>query len=273
MERGLTNLKDLVIGDRTFQIPIYQRNYSWEQKHWDDLWNDLVYLKSDKRHYFGTLLLRKAKEHKKSGLKSFEVHEIIDGQQRIATVSILLREIISQLEGINNEGIDEELKRLNEDYLRYKDVYKLELLGNDKEFFREYIINNIEFPDEILTPSQKRLRGAKSFFRKNLEELKTTLPSDEFKDFLLELKQKIDNMEIIRYEVENDADAVLIFETVNDRGKPLTNLEKTKSFLMHAIYLSAPEEPDGYLNQVNNSFSNIFRWFEEIIDTERGRNL
>lgn len=273
MERGFTNLKDLVIGDRTFQIPIYQRNYSWEEKHWDDLWNDLVYLKAGKKHYFGTLLLRKTERFKKSGLKSFEVYEIIDGQQRIATVLILLRETMSQLNGINDDEIKEELERLNEDYLRYRDVYKLELLGNDADFFREYVIANVEFPDEILTPSQRRLKEAKLFFRKKIGDLKEASTPDEFRDFLLGFKQKIDNMEIIRYEIENDADAVLIFETVNDRGKPLTNLEKTKSFLMHAIYLSAPEEPGGYLNQVNNSFSNIFRWFEEIIDTERGRNL
>lgn len=273
MERGLTNLKDLVIGDRTFQIPIYQRNYSWEEKHWDDLWNDLVYLKAGKKHYFGTLLLRKTERFKKFGLKSFEVYEIIDGQQRIATVLILLRETMSQLNGINDDEIKEELERLKEDYLKYRDVYKLELLGSDEEFFRKYIIDDEEYPDEILTPSQRRLKEAKLFFRKKIGDLKEAFTPDEFRDFLLEFKQKIDNMEIIRYEIENDADAVLIFETVNDRGKPLTNLEKTKSFLMHAIYLSAPEEPGGYLNQVNNSFSNIFRWFEEIIDTERGRNL
>jgi len=274
MERGRTNLKDLIIGDRTFQIPIYQRNYSWEEKQWDDLWNDLFYLKADKKHYFGALLLKKKPEEpKKSGLKSFEVYEIIDGQQRIATVLILLREIISQLNGINDDEIIEELERLKGDYLKYRDVYKLELLGNDEEFFRKYIIDNEEYPDEILTPSQRRLKEAKLFFRKKIEELKEDLTPDEFRDFLLEFKQRIDNMEIVRYEVENDADAVLIFETVNDRGKPLTNLEKTKSFLMHTIYLSAPEELDSYLNQVNESFTKIFRWFEEIKNTERGKNL
>jgi len=273
MERGLTNLKDLVIGDRTFQIPIYQRNYSWEEKQWDDLWNDLVYLNPDKKHYFGTLLMKKTERSKRSGLKSLEVYEIIDGQQRIATILILLREIISQLNEIDDEDIKEELNRLKEDYLKYRDVYKLELLGSDEEFFRKYIIDDEEYPDEILTPSQRRLREAKTFFRKKIKEVKETSTSDEFRDFLLLFKQKIDNMEIIRYEVENDADAVLIFETVNDRGKPLTNLEKTKSFLMHTIYLSAPEELISYLNQVNESFSNIFRWFEEIIDTERGKGL
>lgn len=80
-------------------------------------------------------------------------------------------------------------------------------------------------------------------------------------------------MEIIRYNVKDDADAVLIFETVNNRGKPLTNLEKTKSFLMHAIYLSASEELGKHLEKVNASFADIYRWVEEIRNAERGRNV
>jgi len=56
MERGLTTIRDWIIGDRVFQIPDYQRNYSWGEKQWEDLWDDLFYLNSDRRHYFGTLI-------------------------------------------------------------------------------------------------------------------------------------------------------------------------------------------------------------------------
>ena len=273
MERGLGTLNSLVIGDRIFRIPVYQRHYSWDRKQWEDLWNDLMYLKSGKKHYFGTLLLKSSGKRKTTGVKTFDVYEIIDGQQRITTALIFLKEILLQLDAISDEDLKNDLEKLKEDYLKYRDVYKLELLGDDEEFFRRSIIDDEKYPDEILTPSQKRLMEAKLYFREKLGELKTTLTLDKFKSLLLGLKQKIDDMEIIRYEVENDADAVLIFETVNDRGKPLTNLEKTKSFLMHAIYLSAPEEIEGYLRQTNESFFDVYRWIEEIKGTRRGRNL
>lgn len=273
MERGLITLNSLIIGDRTFRIPMYQRQYSWEKKHWDDLWNDIMYLKGGKRHYFGTVLLRAVGKRKTSGMKSFNVHDIIDGQQRMTTVLIFLKEIISQLDAIAGPDFEEDLKKLKEDYLKYKDVHKLELLGDDKEFFRRNILDDEEYPDEILTPSQRRLSEAKTYFRSKLEEIKSKSTPDEFQAFLLELKQRIDDMEIIRYDVKDDADAVLIFETVNDRGKPLTNLEKTKSFLMHAIYLSASEELRDHLEKVNASFADIYRWVEEIKNTERGRNI
>jgi len=232
-----------------------------------------MYLKSGKRHFFGTVLLRAAGKRKTSGMKSFDVYDIIDGQQRITTVMIFLKEIISQLDAIDGPDFKEDLKKLKEDYLRYKDIHKLELLGDDKEFFRRNIIDDEEYPDEILTPSRRRLSKAKTYFRSKLEEIKGKSTTDEFRNFLLELKQRIDDMEIIRYNVKDDADAVLIFETVNDRGKQLTNLEKTKSFLMHAIYLSASEELGGHLEKVNMSFADIYRWMEEIKNTERGRNV
>ena len=98
MEKGLTSLKNFFIGDRAFEIPIYQRNYSWEEKQCEDLWNDLFYLKVGKKHYFGTILIKQVNKIRDQGLKSFEIFEIIDGQQRISTILMLLREIITQIE-------------------------------------------------------------------------------------------------------------------------------------------------------------------------------
>lgn len=272
MQKGLTSLKDLFIGDRTFEIPVYQRNYSWEEKQCDDLWNDLFYLKQGKKHYYGTILIKSVDKTKDHGLKSFEVFELIDGQQRISTILMLIREIITQLGSLDDPELNNDVKKLEEDYLKYGNIYKLDLMGQDKEFFRENIINNKDYPEELLTPSRKRLKEAKEFFNGRFKLIKKEKPL-EFKDFLMNFKRKIDDMDVIRYEVENDADAVLIFETVNDRGKLLTNLEKTKSFLMHAVYLAEDEGLVENLNYINNSFSKIFRWFEDIKRTDRGKTL
>ncbi len=273
MQKGLTSLKDLFIGDRTFEIPVYQRNYSWEKKQCEDLWNDLYYLKQGRKHYYGTILIKNADKTKDHGLKSFEVFELIDGQQRISTILMLLREIINQIGSLGDPQLSNDVAKLEEDYLNYGNIYKLDLMGEDREFFRENIIHNKDFPEEILTPSRKRLKEAKELFKKRFETVKKEKEPIEFKNFLLDFKRKIDDMDIIRYEVENDVDAVLIFETVNDRGKLLTNLEKTKSFLMHAVYLAEDEGLVENLDYINNSFSNIFRWFEDIKRTERGKNL
>jgi len=97
MEKGVYRFRELVTQRVCFQVPRYQRYYSWDEKQWEDLWNDLYYLEPDKVHYFGTVILKdKGTQEKISGLW-FEEFEIVDGQQRIATIFILLREIITQL--------------------------------------------------------------------------------------------------------------------------------------------------------------------------------
>jgi len=272
MERRIATLRDLLIGDRVFRIPVYQRHYSWNERHWSDLWDDVYYLDPGKRHFFGTVLLKKTGKVEKTGMKSFEVSEIIDGQQRICTVLLFLREILSQLRVDAQKDMLVELDRLEEDYLRYRTVHKLELLGDDREFFKLYVIEGQEYPDETLTISQRQLRDGKTYFRKRIEELKTSRPS-EWRDLLVSLYQNLGNMELIRYDVEDDSDAVLIFETVNNRGKRLTDLERTKSFLMHTVYLAHPEDPVAHLERINDTFSKIFRWFTNIIDAPHGEDF
>lgn len=276
-EKGLTELKNLLIGDRIFKIPEYQRYYAWEKQQLEDLWSDIIHLKSGRKHYFGTLLLRKTGDKRKLAAKNFDIYEIIDGQQRMVTVIILLKQIISQLKESNDDELKENSKRLEEDYIKYRDVYKLELLGEDEEFFKKKIIDgDNRFKSDSQTPSQQKLEKANKFFDKKVKQLIKDHNGDMHKS-IVELKTKIDEIQIIRYEVEDNADAVLIFETVNDRGKPLTDLEKTKSFLMHMIYLSVQNDEkdqiDDLLNSANVSFSRMFKYFERISRSDRGMKL
>lgn len=260
------------IGNRLFRIPIYQRHYSWDNKQLDDLWNDLLYLDPNKKHYFGTILTKNTEETAKPDrAKEFEIHEIIDGQQRFATVLVFLREILTQL---RQTGFlpEEDVGRLEEEYLKYKSAYKLELLGDDQEFFRRYIVDGREYPEELITQSRMKLKNARDFFREKLNGLKQA-NAETFPDTLLQFKKRIDDMELIEYEIQNDPDAARIFETVNDRGKPLSNLEKTKSFMMYMMYLSKPEDCGDELRRINENFSNIFRLFTQITDKEPGRYL
>lgn len=273
VEKGLVSLNGLLVSDQIFEVPPYQRQYSWEKDQLEDLWNDLYYLNPKKKHFFGTVLLKETDEKKTVGLTTFGRSQIIDGQQRLTTVLILVKEILLQLKTLGSKDIEEEeISKIEESYLKYKDVYKLSLLGDDAEFFQKNIIDDVEYPQDLITPSRRRLLQAKTFFKKRLESAKEASPA-RFKEFLLELKGKVDSLEIIRYSVEKDEDAVLIFETVNDRGKPLSRLDKTKSFLMHMIYLSSVDDPSSKLIQVNEKFANIFRYLEQITDTKRGKDL
>ncbi len=203
----------------------------------------------------------------------FDEFEIVDGQQRIATILIMLKELIKAMEE-RRALPPEELARLKEDYLRSGSVYKLELLGDDKEFFRRYIIEEESPPQGPLTPSQKRLLEAKNFFRRKLNEIETTFAKEEFKEFLLSFLTKVETIELMVYPLKEMAEAARIFELVNDRGKDLTNLDKTKSFLMYLAYLSAPvDEQERILRDLNDAFANIFRLVSSIQESEFGRGI
>ena len=78
---------------------------------------------------------------------------------------------------------------------------------------------------------------------------------------------------MIQYAVVDDSDAILIFQTVNDRGVDLSRLDKTKSFLMHILYLTSPDDVDIYFKKVNQIFADIFKYIEDINNTEFGGNV
>lgn len=272
MSDPLTDLGDFMM-KKILKIPKYQRNYAWSDSQLKDLWNDLVFLKKNKRHFFGTILLKDLKNPVQvGGMETYNVYEIIDGQQRITSISILLNEIFIIMDNytdIDNAEIEEQRKR----YLKYDNTYLLELLNEDEKFYKEYIIDNNSYPEELLTPSLRRLRRAKRFFRSKIIGKKEELDSLPFKQFLNKLVLKIKALQIIKYIVKEDSDAILIFQTVNDRGVDLSRLEKTKSFLMHMSYLSSPKKYKDQIDKLNYIFSVIYRYIEEIKESEYSRKI
>ena len=267
MQGILLNISELLSGQRLFDIPVYQRNYAWEERNLEDLWEDLYYLDTSKQHYYGTVLLKYA-GRTETRYQAFDRYDVIDGQQRLTTTLILISEIISQLKDVDDGESRRVASEFERQFLKQGDHYKLNPLGDDGDFFQKYIIGNMPNPNPD-APSQERLIGAKQFFKDKLDNEKDRLSSDEFIDFLFELKRKIDDLQVIRYDVDSDADAIRIFETVNDRGRPLSNLEKTKSFLMHTSYLGMQDEVRiaSRLKELNDYFAAIYSHFDDVSDT------
>lgn len=270
MDAGNRSFSDLVTGRRKFEIPDYQRNYSWEQDQRKDLWRDLHNnLNSDKTHYFGTFLLREKRNN---------IFDIIDGQQRITSILILLNELTEIWKEYDQEAA-EDTRRW---YIADRDGYKLSLMGEDERFFKDYVLGGIEsgenpgsYPEQTDTPSQQRLKDAKKFFNRKLKEKREEV--GDFKAYCERLKSKIEELDLMVYPVESESDAVRIFEVVNDRGRHLTELEKTKSFLMHQLYLNISEEDEGLLKerleQVRDHFGEIYNLIDKINDHSNSSGL
>lgn len=248
MENGQKTINELFDGRKIFKIPEYQRAYAWGDKQLSDFIDDFKNQKLNKDYFFGTILFQ---ETGKRG--AYDIIEIVDGQQRITTLIIFLNSLLAKY-----TECDVDTKELYiETYIKYRSAYKLEVLFDDNDFFVTYILENNDLPaDVISTPSQKKLLYAKQFFDAILSR---EFNQDQLKDML----QKVENTKVLTYSVQDKSEATLIFETTNDRGKQLTNLEKTKSFMMYKTYISS-DEPESMLSSIQSRFSEIYKSYSNI---------
>ncbi len=276
MQGSLVTFNGLLIGSKLFDIPVYQRSYAWEEDNLKDLWEDLYYLDVDKEHFFGTVLLKDSNESIRVRRLRYSRFDVIDGQQRLTTSLILLKEIIAQIKCVGDDSDNSQVQELERDFLKTNGTYKLNPQSggrdsriDDRQFFHDFIIDDKDSPlDYTETPSQQRLIAARDFFKSKLEEEQGKLNEKEYLDFLFNFIDKINNLQIMQYIVDSDSDAIRMFETVNDRGRPLTNLEKTKSFLMHSIYLGADENTfNDDTDELNSRFANIYDYYEDVSKT------
>lgn len=266
-----------------FEIPRYQRYYSWSEEQLEDLWTDLRTLPAEKDHYFGTIILQETSDRKnqkpdRDFTDEQEKHLIIDGQQRITTISILFKAMLTELNtavmDLANPGeLQERLDDIERTWLIDEDLYRLHLQKGDRDFFHNYVIEDEEHiePD---TPSEDKLAMAKTFFRRQFRALRAEQSSEAFIRECDEIRQQISSLELMIHYVgaSDDEKATRIFESENDRGKKLSMLERTKSFLMYMTYRSS-EEGDGSfkrtINKVQSAFARIYEHMQEIEQAER----
>ena len=248
MQSGQTTIYELFNGTKIFNIPKYQRSYAWGEKQLDDFIEDLKYQHPKKAYFLGTILFQLRSEN-----GDFQIIDVVDGQQRITTIIIFMKILLDRMREL---GADTQL--LEDTFLKQYGEYKLRVLPADNTFFRDYILEENELVDGLIsTPSQRRLLTAKTFLAERLGSFSQEAMAD--------LRDKLKKTKVLTYVVKDTSDATLIFETTNDRGKGLTNLEKTKSFLMYKAYLAFPEpEVEIRLNDIQQYFSDLYRDYDQI---------
>lgn len=256
MTPNKTNIKEFFAGDRQYNIPLYQRAYSWEERQLSQFLDDLKEAtKGNNSYFFGNVLIEK--------LDGSEHIDIIDGQQRISTIIIFSRAVRNVLESAN-EKLDsniensEFLNHLSEDFLIYRGKEKLMAVDYDRDYFKDFIILNDTKKHDPQTPSQKRIKFAKEYFEKELKRLETK--------YILKIFERMKKAEILSIPFNNKKDSVLMFELQNNRGKNLTNMEKLKSYLAYQIYTYSPSAQiaESKLVEITKIFEEIYRIINDI---------
>ncbi|UOS58737.1 DUF262 domain-containing protein [Helicobacter pylori] len=200
-----------------FSIPVYQRNYTWEEKNCEKLLQDIVSISQNKKtHFMGsiTYILRLIDDEK--SLRSLQEFVIIDGQQRVTTLMLLLKAIETK---IQNEGIKKEignLLNLSGQRLRLKPI------KSDKEAF-----------DLVMQNRSHELQGAShirnnyKFFTKELEYyISKGYRIEEIYGAFLRLKIVAIGLEL------GEDDPQVMFESINATGVQLKGLDLIRNYLM-----------------------------------------
>ena len=229
-----------ILNKAVFDIPRNQRRYVWEKNHWNDLFEDLVFsISQNKPHFVGSIVLEGGS--KKDGLTYYT---IIDGQQRLTTITLLLLAImkhfhensmtddflgtVSYVQAKNNRNQD--LVILNSDYhTSLKCLVEGTLALEDK---KQSITSFVDTHILSKTRDKKVGDAIKFFYFAIREDLET---SGSIPERLISLRTALLDMTAVKIVSTSEEDSYTIFEILNARGQELAAHELLKNYIMRYI--------------------------------------
>jgi uncharacterized protein with ParB-like and HNH nuclease domain len=266
-----------------FVVPRYQREYIWKISHWEDLFDDVQ--GNPAGHFLGSIIcINRADD----SLKIQEL-ELVDGQQRLTTLSLLYAAIYAQFAKFKD--LDEETK--NELYnLKYRllvkgarNVLRIEPSYQNRNY-EDYqavlekagILKDVEQPPNL---GNRRILKAYRYFEERLDQVNDKGKRVFSVGSLRELMDKVNAASLVKIEVNSQSDAFILFESLNNRGEPLSALDLIKNKLLSVLEKQSPNSIDENFNKWNRllehltdvssvqerylrQFYNAFKFKEEI---------
>ena len=244
LNTGTTSYLELIGNGKTYRVPPYQRDYAWTQQEWEDLWNDVVELRGDPdgRHYMGALVVQAR------GDREFFV---IDGQQRLATISLLALAVIDKLRRMADEGADEARNRERATELRNRFIgekdpaslvesSRLRLNETDDPFYQDYLVQlRPPLNPRGLPGSNALLWKCCRYFSKQIDELEVGA-GDEGEEIAKILSETVARrLLFILITVDDELNAYTLFETLNARGLELTTTDLLKNYFFSKVRAGA----------------------------------
>lgn len=220
--------------EQYYTIPKYQREYIWSKNEWEAMFDDI--LDNSQGYFLGSII---AIKYKKESQKI--EYEIIDGQQRLTTISILILAIYKKLQELKTNLSDEQLEvisKLKQNIIpkkAKKTRLTLQTQGNNYNDYLLLLNNQQVFISNTESPYAKNRRIFKAFdyFKSRLEKI--TDNESEFTTELFNFIDKVRRSVLVFITVDNQSDAYTLFESLNNRGKPLTPIDLIKNQFLSKI--------------------------------------
>lgn len=227
LQAGETTLNKLLNTSRQFIVPIFQRNYSWQKSQYEQLWFDILRaskFKEKQNHFIGSIV------YIDMGTPAGRPQQLllIDGQQRLTTISILLCAIKDYVQKFNLETKLINLAKIKNQFLYNsdeidEDKYKLLLNVQDKETYIKLIDNTIF---TVNKPATNIIKCYEFFYERIEDFIKEYGQIDEIYAGIFKLS-------LVSISLDKDSDnPQMIFESMNSTGKDLSQTDLLRNYLL-----------------------------------------
>lgn len=218
-----------------YSIPRYQREYTWGKTQWDALFEDL--LENDPHYFLGSIICI----NQADDTHAIQYLELVDGQQRMTTVSLLLAAIYKCLSEQPNLDLDQQMELRN---LKHKLVLKrspdqprlIPQVQNHNQQDYIAVLGSIDILEDVELPANAGNRRVFKAFRYFCSRLEQYLEqSDDPINDLQQFLDKVNTATLVKIEVAGHSDAYTLFESLNNRGVPLTAIDLIKNKLLAVL--------------------------------------
>jgi len=228
MQAKETKLQDIIEGTKQYVIPLFQRTYSWTPKEWEVLWKDLVELcemENPRTHFIGSIVNMPTVSVPEGVAK----YLLIDGQQRLTTIFILLALLRNKARENQNLRFADEVNNtlLVNQYKDGNDYYKLMPTQVDRPTFENLINGN---PNE----TENQITRAYVFFEKKLKQVE--LEPEKLKKIITSY------FSVVSIVLDTDDNPYLVFESLNAKGRPLTQADLIRNYFFMRIHFDKQEK-------------------------------
>jgi len=231
----------------TYRIPRFQRDYSWTEEEWEDLWMDIlgtIKPGGEPAHYMGYLVLQSDND---------KLFDVIDGQQRLTTMSLIVLAVLKNLQRIVDAGKEadrnkQRLDQIRQTYVGYLDPVtlvsrsKLVLNRNNDTYFQTYIVPLGHLPVRGFRASEHSLRKAFEWFDKRVSEHAAKAGGDEGVALAQLVESLSDKLFFTVITVTDELNAYKVFETLNARGVRLSATDLLKNYLFSVLHKDGQHE-------------------------------
>lgn len=218
-----------------FSVPAYQREYSWRKEQWDALFDDLIEEEPDTGHFLGTIIC----VNRTTNSTEKTVLELVDGQQRMTTISLFLLALYKKLAPHATSMSMEQ----QADFIGLKRMLVLQKNSqprltpqrqnrNGSDYL--HVLREAGLVDEAPSTTYVGVRRIAKALNHFLDRIGTHVEESEVSelDLLLDLVGRVQRAVLVKLEVQSTADAFTLFESLNNRGLPLTPIDLIKTSVL-----------------------------------------